>query len=208
MNYIRWYTQMLKDKPYITKSITSFFTFGLGDVLCQTVEARLSKDKTNNNSKKHLNIIRILKQGSFGILITPYYHLQYCVLMPKWFTGQGAKNTAKMILYDQAVNTVVVIAAFFTYMDYMNKANFTLRESFEDSKRKFPQTFIANFKLWPAAQWINFTIVPVEYRVLFINIVAIFWTTYLSYVQNSSKKPFVETITSEVHEASSEPNKH
>lgn len=187
MNFIHWYSRMLKEKPYTTKSITSFITFGLGDLLCQKVEERLSQSKTS----KPIDIKRIIRQGSFGVFITPYLHIQYSVIMPKIFCNPGAMNIAKMLLYDQTVNAAAFIFCFFMYMDFISKSNYNFNDSLKDTFTKFPSTLLANWKLWPAAQLINFTVVPIDYRVFFINIVAIFWNTYLSYVQNvlSVKKP-------------------
>ena len=43
----------------------------------------------------------------------------------------------------------------------------------------------ANYMLWPAAQAVNFKVVPLEHRVLFVNVVSIGWNCYLSYLNSS-----------------------
>lgn len=45
---------------------------------------------------------------------------------------------------------------------------------------------LANWKLWPAAQLINFTLIPEEQRILYINIVGICWTCVISNMQQES----------------------
>jgi hypothetical protein len=45
---------------------------------------------------------------------------------------------------------------------------------------------LANWKLWPAAQLVNFTLIPPEQRILFGNIVGVCWTCVISNMQQSS----------------------
>lgn len=181
MNFINWYTKMLVEKPYTTKCITSFITFGLGDVICQSLE--MSNDKT-----KKFDSYRAFKQGSFGVIMTPYLHLQFNVIIPKYF-AHGKFALAKILLYDQTFNATVFIFAFFTYIDYFSGVD--LRTSLKNTLIKFPETMIANWKLWPASQVINFTIIPPPYRVFFANITGLFWNTYLSYMQNVKGKQMI-----------------
>lgn len=44
----------------------------------------------------------------------------------------------------------------------------------------------ANWLLWPAVQGINFTIVPLEHRVLVVNVVSLGWNCFLSYLNAGS----------------------
>lgn len=177
---------MLKEKPFSTKSITSFFTFGLGDFICQSVESKFDKKPDNKLIEaKPYNWKRIFKQCIFGVIMTPYLHIQYNILIPKFFPNPGAMNTAKLLFYDQTVNASVFLLAFFTYMDLLNDVD--LATSLKNTYVKFFPTIVANWKVWPGVQLFNFTMVPPEYRVLFVNVVAIGWNTYLSYVQNVKK---------------------
>ena len=41
-------------------------------------------------------------------------------------------------------------------------------------------TVLVNWKIWTIPQIINFNLVPVEYRVLFGNLVALIWNYYLA----------------------------
>ena len=40
------------------------------------------------------------------------------------------------------------------------------------------------YKLWPAAQVVNFYVIPLKFRVNFSNIVSLFWNTYVSWLAN------------------------
>ena len=45
---------------------------------------------------------------------------------------------------------------------------------------------LTNYKIWLLAQILNFTLVPIQHRVGFVQIVAIFWNAYLSWMVNKS----------------------
>lgn len=49
-------------------------------------------------------------------------------------------------------------------------------------RMKFAKTMMANYALWPLAHVINFRFVPSKQRILYINVVQVCWTTYLSYL--------------------------
>jgi len=42
-----------------------------------------------------------------------------------------------------------------------------------------------NWMVWPVVQFINFKYVPLELRVLVVNIVSLGWNCYLSYLNSS-----------------------
>lgn len=45
-----------------------------------------------------------------------------------------------------------------------------------------------NWMVWPAVQAVNFKLVPLEHRVLLVNVLSIGWNCYLSYVSSSGGK--------------------
>uniref|UniRef100_A0A914E7W0 Mpv17-like protein n=1 Tax=Acrobeloides nanus TaxID=290746 RepID=A0A914E7W0_9BILA len=40
---------------------------------------------------------------------------------------------------------------------------------------------IANYKIWPFVQFINMSLMPLHLRLVFVQVVSIFWNMYLSY---------------------------
>ena len=54
------------------------------------------------------------------------------------------------------------------------------QEAWANFKVQYVPSFMASLAVWPPAQFINFTYVPHQYRVLWVNTIAFFWTIYLS----------------------------
>lgn len=166
---------MLIEHPYKTKCLTSIITFGGGDVICQLMEKY-------SDSAKRLDYWRVFRQASFGLFLTPYLHLQYNIIIPRFFPSGSRYSLVKILCYDQTVNATVAIIFFFLWIDFLTGKSFG--KSVEETRIKLLPTLIANWKLWPAAQVVTFTVMPIPYRVFWANIVGLVWNVYLSYMQN------------------------
>jgi len=89
---------------------------------------------------------------------------------------------------DQAVLTPVAVAFFFGSMSTLEG------NGFEEAKNRissaYVPTLLRNWGVFIPVQIINFSIVPIHLRFLFVSVVSLFWNTYLSAVnaqtQNSS----------------------
>jgi len=53
-------------------------------------------------------------------------------------------------------------------------------------EKSYWQGLKANYMVWPMVQFVNFKFVPLEHRVLVVNIVSLGWNCFLSYL-NSEK---------------------
>ncbi len=100
-----------------------------------------------------------------------YRLLQLCLIL---FDLAGIQ---KMLL-DQLVFSPIFLGVFFTYNGYMEGHDFIgVRNKFETS---YWEALRACLKLWPIVQLVNFSLVPLQFRVVFVNLVALGWTAFLS----------------------------
>jgi hypothetical protein len=183
MNVLVWYNTAITQRPILTKSITSFFTFGLGDTICQVIEI---KTAYKNGKTKHWDYLRQFKQAFFGFALSPYFHLHFSTIVPFLFPiKQGANQNIrimKSMLYDQTIHASIFTIVFYYYMGLVNGKS--IDDTTGEVKKKLVPTMVDNWKLWPMAMFINFKFVPTQYSVLYTNMVGIVWMTYLSYLQN------------------------
>ena len=189
---------MLETRPILTKSISSSILVGLGDVLTQTLEHNHQHHHPSSSSSSSttgftLDWVRTLKMASFGIImIGPTLHLWYKFLdrfvAKKYPVGYVLSNTertlnaARQMLVDQTLFAPFALFQFLAYMGAIEGKSFD--SIAEKMKHDMWPTLVVNWYIWPAAQMLNFTLVPLQYRVLFVNSVAILWNAYLSHVQH------------------------
>jgi len=88
----------------------------------------------------------------------------------------------KILLFDRLISSSIFTLSFYYYMGLANRRN--SREINKDIKIKFVPTMIDSFKLWPLAMYFNYKFIPVQYNVLYGNMIGIIWQAYLSYLQN------------------------
>ncbi len=178
MNFLSWYINKLDTHPLIIKAISSVGIFALGDILCQKIENKIKEEK------KDFDYIRMIKQSSFGFIAGPYLHLQYCIIIPYLFPLGKKLSTIKSVIYGLTLSDSIYNCGFYFFCDSFDGKFFDANTFVE----KFIPTQILNIKVWGILQYINFSIIPIKYRVLYDNTLSINWNAYLSWVQNKVKK--------------------
>ncbi len=187
MNMINVYTDLLLRKPYSTKMITSFVTFGLGDVLTQMIERNAKKKK---GKKWKFQFARFMKQAIFGVLAAPYLHIHFAKVIPTFIAPIASNPNKKVrvlksLLYDQTIHACFFTVVYFLWLNMVNSTGFP--KALENTKGLLWPTMIANWKLWPAAMLINYSVIPQHYSVTYVNIIVIFWNAYISMAFNRQK---------------------
>ena len=92
-------------------------------------------------------------------------------------------TTAARVLTDQCIFATLNLGLFLSSMAYLEGAN--PRQRLQD---KYAEALKKNWMLWPPVQTINFTLVPLEHRVLVVNVVSLGWNCYLSWVNSQGGK--------------------
>eukprot|EP00200_Dunaliella_tertiolecta_P008705 CAMPEP_0202374400 /NCGR_PEP_ID=MMETSP1127-20130417/5236_1 /ASSEMBLY_ACC=CAM_ASM_000462 /TAXON_ID=3047 /ORGANISM="Dunaliella tertiolecta, Strain CCMP1320" /LENGTH=352 /DNA_ID=CAMNT_0048971543 /DNA_START=240 /DNA_END=1298 /DNA_ORIENTATION=+ len=118
------------------------------------------------------------------LLATPVAH-QWFNFLDKVILPDAPTSPLAVVLKmmsDQFLMTPFMTSVFFAVMTTLeghpDRALTTVKD-------KIKPTLKANYLLWPAAHLVNFGLVPLDLRILYINIVAIGWTVYLSSAQAS-----------------------
>jgi protein Mpv17 len=86
------------------------------------------------------------------------------------------------MIVDQLVFAPAIITTFFVSTSLMEG------KSVPEVKQKLDRDLLTavkgNYLLWPAAQLINFSLVPTKLAVLYVSNVALIWNTYICWLSN------------------------
>ncbi|KYR00993.1 pmp22 family protein [Tieghemostelium lacteum] len=189
MNRYLWkpYLKLLLQYPLTTKSVSTSVLMGpVGDSLAQILEYKYSKKRDGEEDGKRefkYNYNRMLTMSAVGLCFSgPVLHYWYQSL-DKIVTGQGKIIYLKKMLVDQLVFAPCVISTFMLIMNVLNGR--TLTDAKKQIKNELLYPALAyNWCLWPAAQYISFAIVPLNFRVLYVSVVSVFWNIFLSNLGN------------------------
>ncbi|RIA94110.1 hypothetical protein C1645_873642 [Glomus cerebriforme] len=186
MIFFNWYRIHLSRRPILIQTITTGTLFVTGDTIAQQfVEQR--------GLKSH-DFYRSLRIGGFGLFIAGpstaiwYRSLDHFVKIKNPILGLLTR-----VSLDQTLFAPCFITTFFVCQALLEGQEKS--QIFEKLKDVFVPTLINNYKLWPTVQLINFHFVPLNYRTLVVNCVALGWNTYLSVInKKSSDKVIIKEI--------------
>ena len=176
---VNWYNGLLQRKPLATKSVSCMAIFTLGDILSQTFEKKLSKTQK-------FDWQRSARVGMYGgVFAGPSLHFYYSYILPYLIPGSSMKSIVKKICFDQTVGVSIMISMFYTVQTLLNKGTFT--DVRNNIAANYWTTLKTNWMFWPPLMFLNFTFVPIQFQVLFVNVFGVAWNGYLSFVQYSNK---------------------
>lgn len=172
---LKRYLQALQTNPLRTSACTTGTLMATGDVICQVFI-----EKT-----KDYDFVRTGRFLGFGLFLGgPMFRVWYKTL-DRVFKGQKYAPV-KMVLADQCCFAPVFLPFFLGTMGLMRGETF--EEFRHQIKKDFVPVMTANYKVWPAVQICNFMFVPLQHRVLVVNMVSVFWNTYLAWFAETKRK--------------------
>jgi len=167
--------KLFKDHLFASNLAISFGLSGLGDIIQQSVEKSRSK----------WNVKRTLEMStSFGLTSGFLCHHWYNYL-DRVLPGRGLSVVVKKVVWDQILFSPICITACILVAAAIEKSDF--RTTLQQTVQLGGRLYLAEFVLWPPAQFVNFTFIPVRFRVLYDNVISLVYDTYTSYVKHQVK---------------------
>mmetsp|Transcript_42337 Transcript_42337/g.83147 ORF Transcript_42337/g.83147 Transcript_42337/m.83147 type:complete len:223 (-) Transcript_42337:195-863(-) len=184
------YKSCLVARPILTKSSTSAVIMTLSDAACQHLErshmdlggpgpAGIGKDAAIRPPEHTHDWRRSSHVAVTGFTFSgPISHLWYAVLerIVK-FPNQTFPGMFWRLALDALVFSPVAVAGYFVWRTILEG-----RDVGEKLRARWRSGVVASLRFWPLANVVNFGFVPVELRVLYNNMLSLFWTGYLSHV--------------------------
>uniref|UniRef100_A0A8C2VBE7 Peroxisomal membrane protein 2 n=1 Tax=Chinchilla lanigera TaxID=34839 RepID=A0A8C2VBE7_CHILA len=167
------YLLLLRLYPVLTKAATSGILSALGNVLAQ-----MTKKKQKKEDSQRVDVSGPLRYAVYGFFITgPLSHYFY-LFLEHWVPPEVPLAAVKRLLLDRLLFAPAFLLLFFLTMSLLegkDAASFVtwVRSSFWPALRM-------NWRVWTPMQFININYVPLQFRVLFANLVALFWYAYLA----------------------------
>ncbi|EAW14998.1 Mpv17/PMP22 family protein [Aspergillus clavatus NRRL 1] len=172
----QWYQRSLIQRPLLTQSLTTACLFAVGDGLAQqAVEKRgIAKHDVMRTGR-----MALYGGAVFGPLATKWFQfLQKRINLPS-----TQKTVVARVAADQLLFAPTVIGVFLSSMSIMEGG------SPQDKLQKaYWPALQANWTVWPVLQLMNFALVPLQYRVLTVNVLNIGWNCFLSLLNSTSPK--------------------
>lgn len=85
---------------------------------------------------------------------------------------------------DQGLFAPVILFGFMNFVGILRREDITFR--WLDIKANYPDILVNNYKFWPIIQLFNFYVVPLQHRLMVVNLAALCWNTYLSWRTNQN----------------------
>mmetsp|Transcript_10684 Transcript_10684/g.15636 ORF Transcript_10684/g.15636 Transcript_10684/m.15636 type:complete len:210 (-) Transcript_10684:7-636(-) len=178
----KWYNKV-NDKYYKTTTIlTAGFLYAAGDLTCQGLEYYGLQKKLKKKGEEAIfntDLRRTVTMTTYGALVFGASSIWWYRMLDKRLSNVFAKIFADEIIYGS-----VLLVGFFSWGVVANGG--TLQDIKDKMSRDFWDTYKVDVTVWPILQFINFYLLPIAYRVLFISICSFFWNIFLSYMQNRS----------------------
>ncbi|XP_008051534.1 peroxisomal membrane protein 2 [Carlito syrichta] len=145
----------------------------LGNFLAQMIEKKRKKESSQN-----LDVKGLLRYATFGLFFTGPLSHHFYLFLERCVPPEVPLAGLKRLLLDRLLFAPGFLLLFFLAMNFLEGKDASafaakMRGSFWPALRM-------NWRVWTPLQFININYVPIQFRVLFANLVALFWYAYLA----------------------------
>eukprot|EP00310_Coccolithus_braarudii_P016778 CAMPEP_0183353160 /NCGR_PEP_ID=MMETSP0164_2-20130417/33095_1 /TAXON_ID=221442 /ORGANISM="Coccolithus pelagicus ssp braarudi, Strain PLY182g" /LENGTH=447 /DNA_ID=CAMNT_0025525795 /DNA_START=161 /DNA_END=1504 /DNA_ORIENTATION=+ len=184
-SFLADYSQAVELAPLLTMACTSCFAYAVGDFVAQRFEGR--------GRVELLDLGRSARNALLGFgLHGPLVYAWIQVLEGPFATLVGGSENAAQwstlllkIVLDQTFFAALINIIYATLNGLLS--DLPLAEAFARARQVLVPAMVSSWRFWPAVQLISYSpLVPVDFKLLWIDSMEIFWVAYLSATVNSA----------------------
>ncbi|XP_027340528.1 uncharacterized protein LOC113853976 [Abrus precatorius] len=171
------YEEALKTNPVFAKMVISGVVYSVGDWIAQCFEGKPLFE---------FDRARMFRSGLVGFTLhgsLSHYYYQFCEeLFPykEWWVVPAK------VAFDQTAWSAVWNSIYYTVVGLLRLDSPI--SIFNELKATFFPMLTAGWKLWPFAHLVTYGVIPVEQRLLWVDIVELVWVTILSTFSNEKSE--------------------
>mmetsp|Transcript_10089 Transcript_10089/g.13750 ORF Transcript_10089/g.13750 Transcript_10089/m.13750 type:complete len:268 (-) Transcript_10089:422-1225(-) len=188
------YNLSVRSNPVFTQACTSCFAYGLGDFIAQLIQRR---------EIRHIQMDRVARSAFAGFFI----HGPFCHYWIEWTEtyldfNHAWWNFIPKVIGDQTVWSFFLNSAYTTTI--LSLQGIPATKVKEEIEETWFQVLCAGWKFWPFVHCITFSpLIPVDYKILFVDAVEIIWVVVLSTVINKDSDKKKQCLIGDAAEFSS-----
>ncbi|KAI1432847.1 hypothetical protein GGR50DRAFT_555706 [Xylaria sp. CBS 124048] len=169
----RWYQRSLTTRPLLTQSITTAVLFAVGDITAQQAVEKKGLEK-----HEYARTARMFAYG--GAIFGPAATTWFGVLSKRVVLRNKNAEILARVAADQLIFAPTFIGIFLSSMAVLEGGS-----PGEKIEKSYVSALTTNWMIWPFVQLANFKFVPLQHRVLAVNVISIGWNCYLSMVNSN-----------------------
>ncbi|PVI00774.1 sym-1 [Periconia macrospinosa] len=170
----RWYQRKLASHPTLTQAVATTVLFGTGDILAQQFV-----EKKGLRNHEFARTGRMAFYG--GAIWRPVASRWFKFLQTRIVFQNKNVEMVTRVAIDQTTFAPMSLCVFLSSMSIMEGSN---------PKEKLEKSYFTalkrNWTVWPFVQLVNFRWVPLDHRIIVVQVVSLGWNCYLSYINSTA----------------------
>eukprot|EP00906_Rhabdomonas_costata_P005156 RCo007737 len=180
------YVELLASRPLSTRCVTAFFLLGSSDVVRQGIELQLHRHTQWDAS-------RTLRMSLwYSVIHAPVYHLWLIMLDRHIGPSQSPRIVAIKVLMDCFIFAPTILGSFIFANSLMQ--GHSVAEARQSWYPKYVSVMQVAWAYWLPVHVVNYGVIPLAFRLLFVNTAMLVFGVLLSALVNTPKDHGPETV--------------
>lgn len=180
VHFFRKFRHVLFGRHLVATNATISTVMGIvGDLVQQHYEVM-------SGHQVAINSVRTSHMAAAGLTTGMVCHYWY-ILLDRWMLGRSVRTVLLKVLYDQVVFSPINLVVYFGTVGLLERSS--CAELSRELWFKGGTVYKVEWIVWPPAQFLNFYVLPLRYRVFFDNLISFGFDVYLPFVKYKDHRP-------------------